>query len=117
MKPMLIASVADEKGQVMRNFTPEVWIKPISVRTADTVRNMMGEVVEWGTGTAAGVAGIRVAGKTGTAENPHGPPHAWFIGLAPMENPEIVVVVVVENGGSGGSIAAPIARSVFREAL
>jgi penicillin-binding protein A len=117
MKPMLIASVTDEKGQVMRNFTPEVWIKPISVRTADTVRNMMGEVVEWGTGTAAGVAGIRVAGKTGTAENPHGPPHAWFIGLAPMENPEIVVVVVVENGGSGGSIAAPIARSVFREAL
>jgi len=117
MKPMLVTSVNDDEGHTIKSFAPEVWLKPISSRTAETIKNMMGEVVEWGTGTAAGITGVRVAGKTGTAENPHGAPHAWFVGLAPMEKPEIIVVVIIENGGSGGGVAAPIARRVLQKAL
>lgn len=117
MKPMLVTAITDDEGHVIKNFTPEVWRKPISGQTAETIKNMMGKVVEWGTGTAAGLRNIRVAGKTGTAENPHGASHAWFVGLAPIDKPEIIIVVIVENGGSGGGIAAPIARQVLQEAL
>lgn len=117
MKPILVSSVTDDDGRTIKSFATEVWLRPISSRTAETVKTMMGEVVEWGTGTAAAVPGLRVAGKTGTAENPHGAPHAWFVGMAPLEKPEIVVVVVVENGGAGGGVAAPIARRIFEKAL
>ena len=55
------------------------------------------------------IYGIPSAGKTGTAQNPHGEDHAWYIGFAPYENPEIAICVLVENGGSGGGVAAPIA--------
>lgn len=61
-----------------------------------------------GTGAASRIPGITVAGKTGTAENPHGDDHAWFVGFAPFENPTIAVAVMVENSGFGGSKAAPI---------
>ena len=54
-----------------------------------------------------------VGGKTGTAQNSHGEDHAWFTAIAPMENPEIVVAVVVENAGQGGEIAAPMVRRVL----
>jgi cell division protein FtsI/penicillin-binding protein 2 len=62
-----------------------------------------------GTGGEAKIAGITVAGKTGTAQNPHGEAHAWFIGFAPADNPKIAICVLVENAGFGGVIAAPIA--------
>ena len=66
-----------------------------------------------GTGTAAAIPGITVAGKTGTAENvPGQPTHAWFISFAPANDPKIAVAVLVEHGGVGGTAAAPIARSV-----
>lgn len=117
MKPLLVTAVTDAQGQTIRNFKPEVWLNPITPQTAETVEALMEKVVEWGTGTAAKVRGVRIAGKTGTAENPHGLAHAWFIGLAPVEKPRIVVVVIVENGGSGGAVAAPIARRIFEEAL
>lgn len=60
---------------------------------------------------------LRIAGKTGTAQNPGGRDHAWFIGYAPVENPKIAVAVLVEHGGHGGAVAAPIAEAVIREAL
>lgn len=74
----------------------------------------MREVVDGGTGWRAGIYGIPSAGKTGTAQNPHGEPHAWFIGFAPFENPEIAICVLVENGGAGGSISAPIAAAYMK---
>ena len=70
---------------------------------------------EKGTGRACKLYGIDVAGKTGTAENPHGKDHAWFIGYAPVNNPEVAVCVMLENGGVGGSVAAPIARKILKK--
>jgi peptidoglycan glycosyltransferase len=77
----------------------------------------MVSTVERGTGTATRINGVAVAGKTGTAENIHGAPHGWFVGFAPASEPRIAVAVIVENGGSGGTVAAPIARQLILEAL
>jgi penicillin-binding protein A len=60
---------------------------------------------------------VTVAGKTGTATNPLGRSHAWFVAFAPAENPRVAVAVVVENVGYGAVYAAPIARDVLQAAL
>ncbi|MBL0176961.1 MAG: penicillin-binding protein 2 [Ignavibacteria bacterium] len=91
---------------------------PISDRVWRIVQNGMYRVVNGnGTGFAARVDGAQVAGKTGTAQNPHGRDHAWFVGYAPFKNPKIAVAVIIENGGTGGITAAPVAGSVIRRAL
>ena len=76
------------------------------------------ECVKSGTGTMAQVGGITVAGKTGTAENEKkGKTHAWFIGFAPAENPQIAICVMKEYSGSGGgSVCAPIASKIISQA-
>jgi penicillin-binding protein 2 len=81
--------------------------------TWNTLIDAMERTVSAGTGGAARLPGIRVGGKTGTGQNPHGDDHAVFICFAPVEAPEIVVAVLVENGGHGGSTAAPIAREAL----
>jgi penicillin-binding protein 2 len=78
------------------------------------VRQALTEVVNRGTGMMAQVAGLKVSGKTGTAENPHGEDHSIFVGYAPADDPEILVCVIVENAGHGGSIAAPIAGKIIK---
>lgn len=87
---------------------------PLSEKNLDYIRNAMRGVVVEGTGRQANLPDIEVAGKTGTAQNPHGRDHAWFIAFAPMENPKIAVCVLVENSGYGGAISAPIARELIR---
>ena len=79
-----------------------------------TVHEAMEQAVAAGTGTAARVPGVRVAGKTGTAQNPHGQDHALFVCYAPAEAPTVAVAIVVENAGHGGSIAAPRAGAMLR---
>ena len=69
---------------------------------------------EKGTGRGARVADFQPAGKTGTAENPHGPPHSWFIGYAPADAPRVAFSVLVEAGGHGSDAAVPIARQLLR---
>ncbi len=86
---------------------------PISERTFETVRQAMYESVERGTGRLAAVKNVAVAGKTGTAQNPHGKDHAWFVAFAPLEKPTIALVVLVENAGYGGSVSAPIAGKLI----
>jgi len=82
------------------------------------VREGMFRVVNGaGTATHVKIDGINVAGKTGTAQNPHGQDHAIFIGFAPYENPKIAVACVVENAGYGATHAAPIVRSVIQAYL
>jgi peptidoglycan glycosyltransferase len=90
---------------------------PISADTAQEVKNMMVAVVERGTGTIARLPNVTVAGKTGTATNPHGAPHSWFVCFAPADAPRAVVAIVVENAGYGAAVAAPIARDVLQTAL
>jgi penicillin-binding protein 2 len=83
----------------------------VSPQTWGVVREGMHRAVmsPGGTGALARIKGVEVAGKTGTAQNPHGPDHAWFVGFAPLDRPRIAIAVMVENAGYGGSYAAPIA--------
>ena len=66
-----------------------------------------------GTGQAAYISKLSIAGKTGTSENPQGEDHAWFAGFVPADKPELAFVVFVEHGGHGGVVAAPIAREIL----
>ena len=99
----------------------KVWRSVMTPTTAAQINEMMQSVVRDGTGTAAQIPGIVVAGKTGTAQTRKGAsPHAWFIGFAPAAAPRYAIAVLVENGGgagdnaTGGRVAAPIAREVLR---
>ncbi len=117
MLPHLMKDIR-RQDHILKRFDAGEWRSPISPETAGEVLAMMVRVVKEGTGTAAAIPGVTVAGKTGTAEVGGKPPHTWFIGIAPAENPTVVVAVVVENsGGSGGEVAAPIARDVLESAL
>jgi penicillin-binding protein 2 len=84
-------------------------------RTMAIVREGMKWVVEKGGGTGglARIPGIVSAGKTGTAENPHGDDHSWYIGFAPFDHPTIAIAVLLENAGFGGTKAAPVAGRVM----
>ncbi len=119
MRPHLVESLFDADGETLDQVDPIPWQNATSPATALLLAEMMEGVVASGTGTRAAVPGVRVAGKTGTAENDNGPPHAWFIGFAPLDGPRIALAVLVEAGGdageaaSGGSVAAPIARTAF----
>ncbi|MFN2461231.1 MAG: peptidoglycan D,D-transpeptidase FtsI family protein [Candidatus Velthaea sp.] len=114
-RPYLVRSIAGRQTSIATR--PEQLATPISADTAHEVRDMMIAVVARGTGTAAALPGVTVAGKTGTATNPHGRSHAWFVAFAPAAAPRIAVAVVVENVGYGGTYAAPIAKDVLRVAL
>jgi penicillin-binding protein A len=114
-RPYLVRRIAgSETGLATR---PETLAQPISAETAGEVRDMMVAVVQRGTGTAARLPTVTVAGKTGTATNPHGRSHAWFVAFAPADAPRVAVAIVVENVGYGGTYAAPVAREVLRVAL
>lgn len=117
MRPHLVEEVRDPRGRRVRVVLPEELRRPVSPETARLVAQAMVRVVEEGTGKSARLEGVQVAGKTGTAENPHGRPHAWFVGFAPAGAPQVAVSVLVENGGYGGRAAAPIARKVIQAAL
>lgn len=93
-----------------------VRIEGVSSATYKIIKEGMFRVVngQLGTATAARYGSISVAGKTGTAQNPHGEDHAWFIGFAPVEKPQIAICILIENGGSGGRMAAPIAREIIK---
>lgn len=89
-------------------------IKGIDSTVYEIILRGMREVVDGGTGWRAKIYGIKGAGKTGTAQNPLPEDHAWYIGFAPFDKPEIAICVLVENGGSGGVASAPIAGSFMK---
>ncbi len=113
----LIESIVAADGMEYPMEKPAPLGRAVSAATAATVGGMMVEVVERGTGSNARIPGISVAGKTGSAQNPAGLAHAWFIAYAPAENPVVAVAVIVEHGGAGGRVAAPIARKVIQAIL
>lgn len=124
MKPYLVEKVRDPDLRVIEQTEPEKQGTTMSPNTAAALTVMMQSVVNQGTGTAARIDGVSVAGKTGTAETGlDTAPHTWFVAFAPAENPTVAVVVLVENGGdlgneaTGGRVAAPIAKAVIEAAL
>lgn len=123
MKPYLVNSVVSSEGKRIKTAKPDTYRKIMDKTVANKLKEMMKGVVESGTGKKAAINGINVAGKTGTAENEltaqsKNKEHAWFVGFAPAENPQIAVTVMLEySGSSGGSIAAPIAQRIMDEYL
>jgi penicillin-binding protein A len=120
MKPRLTDRIVRKDGRIKEKIQPDLQAVVMKPETADQLTNMMSRVVEEGTGTAAALAGIRVAGKTGTAETGANREftQAWFICFAPVEEPRMAVAVTVPNAaGQGGTVAAPIAKSVLEALL
>ena len=115
-EPILVKAIRDSAGNLVYFHRPKMIGYPISRQVANFVREAMVKVVKDGTGKAAAVPNLEVAGKTGTAENPHGRSHGWFVGFAPA---------MIRDFGSGdcgkwgrrGTVAAPIARRVIEAAL
>jgi peptidoglycan glycosyltransferase len=119
MTPYLVDQVRAPDLTVIDRTDPDELSEPISADIADDLTTMMVSVVEEGSGTAAQLPGVQVAGKTGTAQVGEGiPDHNWFIGFAPADDPKIAVAVFVKNGGgTGGGVAAPIAHDVLQAYL
>lgn len=116
-RPYLVSQVIGPDGKVKETYGPEVMEKmDLKPSTLAAIKEGMHLVAQGPEGTAAAYFRnfpIPVAGKTGTAQNPHGADHGWFVGFAPYDKPEIAVAVLVEQGGHGGSAAAPVARRIF----
>jgi peptidoglycan glycosyltransferase len=119
-KPYLVQKIVAADGSTVTKTTPQTLGRVIKPQTAAELNQMMQLVVQGGTGTAAQIPGVPVAGKTGTAEtsvpNVY---NAWFVAFAPADHPRYVVAVVVEKqpNGFGGSISAPIAKTVLEKLL
>ena len=122
MRPRLTSKIVDQDGRTAETINPSVYNQVMKPSTAQELTQMMKRVVDEGTGTAAQLGGISVAGKTGTAQvglAGSGLTQPWFIGFAPVEDPKVAIAVTVErsNGGLGGTVAAPIARTVIQTLL
>jgi penicillin-binding protein A len=117
MRPHIVEKVVDADGRTLRRTKPSEESRVMSPTTASAVGGMMAQVVKEGTGTAAALQGIDVAGKTGTAEK-GAANQAWFIAFAPVNAPRIAVAVTIEQTtGQGGTVAAPIAKQVMETLL
>jgi len=117
MRPHLVEKVTDPDGRTVRRIKASEDSKVMSEATARSLGDMMSKVVQEGTGTAAALQGINVAGKTGTAEKGNAN-QAWFIAFAPVGAPRVAVAVTIEQTtGQGGTVAAPIAKQVMETLL
>lgn len=115
-KPYYVDRVVDENGDVVFENKPIMTgFVELKSHTWDILYSAMRRVVTDGTGKVCDIAGIDVYGKTGTAQNPHGKDHAWFVAFAKKNGTKpIAIVVLVEHGEHGSSSAAPVAASIIR---
>ena len=124
MKPYLVQEVQAPDLSLLDRADPKVYRRAVETDVAAELNRMMQLVVSDGSGRAAAIEGVTVAGKTGTAQGAEGAaPDVWFIGFAPADDPQVAVAVVVEDGGAegaggtGGKVSAPIAREVMQAVL
>ena len=124
MKPRIVKNMTDSDGKVVKEYRTEKIRKVISSKTASEMKKIMEYVVTDGGGTRAKIAGYRIGGKTGTANKIRknggysGKTVASFIGMAPMDDPRMAVLVVVDNpkkGKYGGVVAAPVAKEIMQD--
>ena len=116
MEPRLVREVRSPDGAILDKPTPRVHSRALDEETATKLNDMMQRAItDYETG--AQIPGIKVAGKTGTAEAPNEELHSWFITFAPADDPEIAVAVLVENGQEGYKSALPIARRLMEAHL
>ncbi|WP_333649682.1 peptidoglycan D,D-transpeptidase FtsI family protein [Lacrimispora sp.] len=114
MRPYFVDHVENSGGNVIKKFMPHSFGNLMTAEESSALTELMRSVVTEGTGSALRTDAYTAAGKTGSAEfDKEKETHAWFVGFAPAEAPQIVVSVIVEEGGSGGQTAAPIARTLF----
>src|SRR5262249_35917748 len=124
MTPHVLGHVTNSQNQVVSTYQPKPWLQATSPATAGQLSQLTQSVVSspQGTGTAAQIPGVAVAGKTGTAQTGTGRIDAWFVAFAPAANPTIAVAVTLLNQPSaneytGGTLAAPIAKAMIEAYL
>jgi penicillin-binding protein A len=120
MKPHFTDRIVDTDGRTVEDIGAEEQSTVMKPSTASALTAMMESVVNNGTGTQAQIPGVRVAGKTGTAETQVGKTtnNVWFIAFAPAENPRVAIAVTLEHQiGFGGDVAAPVAKAVMESLL
>jgi peptidoglycan glycosyltransferase len=119
MEPYLTDRIRKPNGSTLVKMKPHELRRAVKTEVAGEIAGMMEGVVSGGTGTAAQIPGVRVAGKTGTAETGRqGRNTTWFIAFAPADDPQVAVAVVLQNqSGTGGSTAAPIAKEIMQAVL
>jgi len=113
--PHLVTEILGERNKVVKEIAPEVIRQDfISPENIEIVRSGMRDTVTYGSARSLSVLPVAVAGKTGTAQwSTKKEPHAWFIGFAPYDNPNIAITVLVEEGIEGSTIAVPIAKDIL----
>jgi penicillin-binding protein A len=119
-RPYIVERVVGHDGSLVSKTRPTTLGRAIKPQTASELTQMMISVVQGGTGTAAQIPGIQVAGKTGTAETGINNVYtAWFVSFAPADNPQVAVAVVLEKqlNGFGGAVSAPIAKAIIQKLL
>jgi penicillin-binding protein 2 len=116
VQPHLVRSIEQENGRVQQATPQKKRIEWIQERHLDIVREGMRLAVTEGSGRFyANLRSVPTAGKTGTAQNPRGRNHGWFIAYAPYDDPKIAIAVIIEHGGFGSVSAAPIASLVIEQ--
>jgi peptidoglycan glycosyltransferase len=119
-RPYIVDKILGHDGSVVSRTRASSLGRAIKSETAAELNQMMVSVVQAGTGTAAQIPGIQVAGKTGTAETGVNKVYtAWFVSFAPADNPQVAVAVVLEKqlNGFGGAVSAPIAKQIMQKLL
>lgn len=118
-QPHLLKEIRSVEGRSTTRGKTVLSHLPFSNSTLEVLKEGLVEAVNSpnGTGGLARIPDIVVGGKTGTAQNPHGREHAWFVGFAPADHPQIVVAVLIEQAGHGGTYAAPIAKRIIEKYL
>lgn len=114
MKPYLIDAVVNNEGQSVDKTEASSYKRLMTTNEANLLGKLMKNVVDYGTATGLSGRGYTAAGKTGSAEfDENGSSHSWFVGYCNVDNPDLVVSIIVENGGTGSEAAVPIAGQIF----